>query len=107
MISNHQAAVAELVKSGAKTTGFKKAIKSSIEVDLSWLRIVPDAFEVSHGIAIAYEVEDTHRVDAKKMRAYARLWSELDAFEWDFRLVIIDIRGGRLEPNLSAVYYGL
>ncbi len=75
------------------------------QVDLAWVRLVPDAFEVSPGLVVAYEVEDTHRVDRTKLRAYARLWAELDATEWEFRLVILDIRGGRLEPNLTEVYY--
>lgn len=75
------------------------------QADLSWVRLVPDAFDVSSGLVVAYEVEDTHRVDRSKLRAYARLWFELDSVEWEFRLVILDIRGGRLEPNLAEVYY--
>lgn len=92
---------------GALTRGFKRMVAEALEgqVDLAWVRLVPDAFEVSPGLVVAYEVEDTHRVDRVKLRAYARLWSELDATEWEFRLVILDIRGGRLEPNLTEVYY--
>lgn len=66
---------------------------------------MPDAYEVSAGLVVAYEVEDTHRVDAAKMRVYARIWREFDDIGWEFRLVIMDIRGGRVEPNLAEVYY--
>lgn len=105
--SRHQALVEELVRRGAETQGFKRKLRVTLEdqADVSWLRLVPDAHEVSQGLVVAYEVEDTHRVDSAKMRAYARLWRELDAIEWEFRLVILDIRGGRLEPNLAQVYY--
>lgn len=100
--------VGRLVESGASTVGFKKALKLAIEdqVDVTWIRIVPDAYEVRHGLVIAYEVEDTHRVDAKKLGIYSRIWSELDAIGWEFRLSIVDIRGGKVEPRLSEVYYG-
>lgn len=74
-------------------------------MDLPWVRVVPDAYEISPGLVVAYEVEDTHRVDAAKMRVYARIWREFDAIDWEFRLVIMDIRGGRVEPNLAQVYY--
>lgn len=107
--SRHQRAIEALLAEdeSRRTTGFKKALQEAVEdqVDLGWVRIIPDLFLVSHGLSIAYEVEDTHRVDDEKLRTYARLWSELDAIGWDFRLVIIDIRGGRIEPNLSEVYY--
>lgn len=73
--------------------------------DLKGFRLIPDAFEVSAGLAIVYEVEDTHRVDDVKLRAYARLWHALDDVEWELRLVIMDIRGGKMEPNLAEVYY--
>jgi len=106
-VTPHQALVDELVRRGAETHGFKRRLRESLEdqVEVGWLRLIPDAYEVSHGLVVAYEVEDTHRVDATKLRAYGRLWRELDAIEWEFRLVIVDIRGGRLEPNLAQVYY--
>lgn len=107
--SRHEAVIEELVREdpSRKTTGFRRALQEAVEdqTDLSWIRIIPDAYQVSVGLAIAYEVEDTHRVDRAKLRAYGRLWAELDSIEVEFRLVIIDIRGGRLEPNLSEVYY--
>lgn len=74
-------------------------------MEIGWLRVVPDAFEISHRLAIVYEVEDTHRVDDAKLRAYGRLWHALDSAEWELKLVILDIRGGRLEPQLSTVFY--
>ncbi len=99
----------------AKTTGFRKAVAEhyfddyGIEVgdQLDWLSIIPDAYEVSQGLLIAYEVEDTHRVSDDKMRLYARLWSGLRDMECsEFRLVIMDIRGGRCEPDLARWWYG-
>ena len=99
-----------------RTAGFKAALLGefeeqtgeSIRADVAWLRIIPDAYEVSDGLVVAYEVEDTHRVDRAKMDLYARLWNGLDAAEvLEFRLVIIDIRGGRLEPDLRAWWLGI
>jgi hypothetical protein len=67
--------------------------------------LIPDAYRIGNRCVTVYEVEDTHRVAADKLRLYARLWSQLDAMEWDCRLVIMDIRGGVFEPNLSEVYF--
>ncbi len=107
--SRHEAFVQELLREdpSRKTRGFRGALQAVAEdqVDLSWVRVVPDAYQVSSGLAIAYEVEDTHRVDRAKLSVYGRLWAEFDQLGWEFRLVIVDIRGGRLEPNLSEVYY--
>lgn len=106
--SRHEAFVEDLLREdpSRKTRGFKRALQDALEdLDFSWLRIVPDAYLVTQGLAIAYEVEDTHRVDRAKLRAYGRLWAELHWEGWEFRLVIADIRGGRVEPNLSEVYY--
>lgn len=74
-------------------------------VDLRAFRLIPDAYEISPGLVVVYEVEDTNRVDEAKLRAYSRLWRALDEVEWELRLVILDIRGGRLEPHLAEVYY--
>jgi hypothetical protein len=99
-----------------RTGGFKRALLDqfeeqtgeSIKADVAWLRIIPDAYEVSDGLVVAYEVEDAHRVDNAKMDLYARLWNGMDAAEvLEFRLVILDIRGGRLEPDLRAWWLGI
>lgn len=107
--SVHQLVVGDLLVKhpGSRTRGFKRSVTESLDgqLELPWLRIVPDLYEVSPGLVIAYEVEDTHRVDRSKLRAYARLWAALDELDWELRLVIVDIRGGRLEPNLAEVYY--
>lgn len=99
-----------------QTKGFKGALVAEVEAltgesiagDIGWFRAIPDAYEVSSGLAVVYEVEDTHRVDRKKMDAYARLWNHLDELEVvELRLVIVDIRGGRLEPDLRAWWLGV
>ncbi len=107
--SRHEAFVRSLLEEDPtrKTKGFRGTIEKLAEdqLDLAWVRVVPDAYQASAGLVIAFEVEDTHRVDRTKLRVYGRLWAEFDSIGWEFRLVIIDIRGGRLEPNLSEVYY--
>lgn len=114
----HEAVVENLRRRNPeiRTSGFKGALLAEYErltgEDLTdairWFRAIPDAYEVSDGIAVAYEVEDTHRVDNDKMRLYARLWDALDALEvLEFRLVIVDIRGGAIEPDLRAWWLGI
>ena len=100
-----------------QTKGFRAAVKAMLEQELgievedqlSWLSMIPDAYRVSPGQVVAYEVEDTHRVSRKKMLKYARLWygfRELGDDELlEFRLVIMDIRGGVIEPDLAAWWY--
>jgi hypothetical protein len=90
-----------------KRVGFRASVERASEgqVDLHWLRIIPDAFLVTNGLVVAYEVEDTHRVDASKMKAYAKLWKLLDDVEWEMRLVIMDIRGGTMEADLRAAFW--
>jgi hypothetical protein len=117
-VTRHESVIASLCEANPhiRTKGFKRALLDEfdrltgedIAEHLTWLRLIPDAFEIANGLAVAYEVEDTHRVDHAKMLAYARLWNGLAETETvEFRLVIIDIRGGRFEPDLRQVWLGL
>ena len=105
MVTPHEYVIHKLKEAhNLQTTGFKKALKV-VEGNFKWLKVIPDCYSISNGLVLVYEVEDTHRVSYDKLMTYARLWKELDAVEWELRLVIVDIRGGRLEPDLAIVYY--
>lgn len=88
-----------------QTRGFVRALRKLTDSDLSWWRWRPDAYEATRGYVVAYEVEDTHRLDHVKKAAYTRLWRQLDADDIELRLVVMDIRGGRWEPDLGAAYF--
>lgn len=108
MATRHDLVIARLVHDyAAETRAFRSTIERTLDApkEFRWLKLIPDAYRIGNRCVTAYEVEDTHRVDADKLRAYARLWSQLDGMEWDFRLVIMDIRGGVFEPNLADVYF--
>lgn len=96
-----------------KTRGFRQAVLDQLfrewgedDDQLRWLRVIPDAYEVDEGLIHAIEVEDTHRVDAKKMDVYAALWNTVEELEMgEVRLTIVDIRGGRCEADLGRWWY--
>ncbi len=96
-----------------KTRGFRQAVLDQLyrewdedDDKLRWLRVIPDAYEVVEGLIHIVEVEDTHRVNAKKMDVYARLWDTVEELEMgEVRLTIVDIRGGRMEADLARWWF--
>lgn len=113
----HDALVEALTKRrpSIQTKGFKEALRKLLFDDwgferdesLAGIRLIPDAYEVEHDLVICWEVEDSHRVSDSKMLDYARLWYGLRDLEIEFRLVIMDIRGGVMEPDLWRWWYGI
>lgn len=102
----HKAAIIELViDQKAHTRGFRKRLEKATEASFAWWKMIPDAYQLGAGLVIAYEVEDTHRVSMEKLRAYGRLWAELDELGWELKLVVQDIRGGTWEPNMADAYF--
>jgi hypothetical protein len=98
----HEAIVGSLQ---ARTRGFRKAVIAAVGSPgaFPWWRRRPDAYEIRHRQVVAYEVEDTHRIDDAKWADYGRLWRELDDLGWELTLVIRDLRGGVYEPDLELV----
>lgn len=55
-------------------------------------RFIPDAFikDDDQDCLVVFEVEDTSELKADKLRAYTRLWFELDYIEWGLTLISVD-----------------
>lgn len=67
----------------------------------------PDAFVIDHAsqTVTMFEVEVTHPVHAEKLEAMSALWFDLDAIEWDLRLIAVDRHGFTRAMDLQAEYY--
>ena len=92
----HQKLVADLVASGAETTGFLRALTAAMS-SLPFRDVRPDAFELDTfaARATAYEVVVHNRIDERKRLKYEQLRGAMLDRGWALEVVTITADGER------------
>lgn len=105
----HQRLTADVIRKfpSAQTRGFFKCLRAAIGDDeLERQTFVPDAFTIDadRREVTVFEVEVTCPISEKKLLDMGWLWFQLDADDWDLRLVTIDRRGTPSEFDMLLAY---